>query len=308
MSRSIDVIGVPFDLGGGKSGVDKGPEAIVASGFLSVLRKSGHVVEYQDLALTAESASLFTSPDPPRGKLQYATEVAYVTNNLAARTFASLRVGHTPIILGGDHSIAIGSIGAALHPDLFPGKRLGLVWIDAHYDAHTAATTSSGHANGMPFATLLGKGAHKLRHAIGNRKIKPEHVLHIGAGEADCEPEEIALFSKLHVPCFDQKRLRHGGWMPPYQALLALSRSVDYLWVSLDLDALNERYAPGVAFPNKEGLDRNGVLWFAERLTMTGKVIGADIVEHSPRREVFDKNGQPKTATFAADFARQIMR
>lgn len=308
MSRSIDVIGVPFDLGGGKSGVDKGPEALIASGFLRVLQKSGHTVLYQDLMKTSGSGDLFHSPDPPCGKVQYVEEVAYVVNTLAARTFASLRVGHTPLILGGDHSIAMGSIGAALHPDIFPGKRLGLVWIDAHYDAHTAATTSSGHANGMPLATLLGRGAHSLRRAIGNRKIKPEHILHIGAGKADCEPEEIALFEKLQVPCFNQERLRRDGWMPAYQALLALSRSVDHLWVSFDLDAVNERFAPGVAFPNKAGLERNGVLWFAERLTMTGKVIGADIVEHTPVSEAYDMNRRPKTATLAADFARQIMR
>jgi arginase len=307
MPRLIDVIGVPFDLGGGKSGVDSGPDALVASGFLGVLGESGHTVSYKDLSKISECPHLFTSSLPPRGKVQYAKEVAHVIESLCARTFASLRVGHTPVILGGDHSIAIGSIGAALTPGLLQGKRLGLVWIDAHYDAHTAATTSSGHANGMPLATLLGRGPRILRRPIGNRKIRPQYILHIGAGKADCEPEEIALFAKLKIPCFDQERLRRDGWVPVDQALYSLARSVDCIWVSFDLDALNQRCAPGVAFPNKAGLDRNRMLWFADRLAMTGKIIGADIVEHTSAQEEYDA-GRPRTATFASMFASRLLR
>lgn len=307
MARSIDVIGVPFDLGGEKSGVDSGPAALVSSGFLDKLRFSGHGVSYKDLSQISESAHCFTSTDPPCGKVKYAKEAAGVLSLLAARTFASLRVGHTPIILGGDHSIAIGSVGAALTPELLPG-RVGLVWIDAHYDAHTARTTSSGHVNGMPLATLLGRGAGVLRHPISHRKIRPEHVLHVGAGKADCEPEEVALFAKLRIPCFTQEHLRSGGWHPVYQALSALARSVDHIWVSFDLDAVNYRWAPGVAFPNKAGLDRNSVYWFAERLALTGKICGADIVEHTSAREEYDANGQPKTATLAAEFAKRLFR
>jgi arginase len=304
----MDVIGVPFDLGGGKSGVDTGPSALVASGFLSVLRESGHMVSYKDLSQISESPHRFTSPLPPRGRVQYINELTYVLESLCARTFASLRIGHTPIILGGDHSIAIGSIGAALVPDILDGKRLGVVWIDAHYDAHTAATTHSGHANGMPLATLLGRGAHQLRRTIGSRSIRPEHLLHIGAGKADCEPEEITLFRKLNVPCFDQERLRSGGWMPVYQAVRSLAQTVDHIWVSFDIDSVNERWAPGVAFPNKSGIDEKGLFWLADRLALTRKVIGADIVEHTVHREKYDKNGKPKTAMLAAEFARRIFK
>lgn len=281
---------------------------MVASGFLNTLRTSGHAVSYKDLSVISEGACCFTSTNPPRGKVKYAEEVAYVISSLSARTFASLRVGHTPLVLGGDHSIAIGSIGAALTSDLFVGQRLGVVWIDAHYDAHTAKTTSSGHVNGMPLATLLGKGTRTLRRPISNRKISPLHVLHVGAGKADCEPEEIALFQKLDIPCFDQARLRNGGWLPVLQALHVLARSVEHIWVSFDLDAVNQRWAPGVAFPNKAGLDRNSLLWFAERLALTKKIIGADIVEHTAQREEYDVCGRPKTAMLAAEFAQRIMQ
>jgi arginase len=308
MRRSIDVIGVPFDLGGGKSGVDSGPEALVASGFLSVLQSSGHNVSYRDLSKISACSYRFSSLDPPQGKVQYLKELIYVLESLCVRTFASLRVGHAPIILGGDHSIAIGSIGAALAPGILDGKRLGVVWIDAHYDAHTAATTSSGHANGMPLATLLGRGTHQLRRPIGYRSIRPEHLLHIGAGKADCEPEEIALFAKLGIPCFDQERLQSGGWMPVYQAIRSLALAVDYIWVSFDIDSVNERWAPGVAFPNKFGIDDKGLFWLADRLALTGKVIGADIVEHTKDREKYDAEGRPKTAMLATEFARRILK
>jgi arginase family enzyme len=130
----------------------------------------------------------------------------------------------------------------------------------------------------------------------------------IGAGKADCEPEEIALFAKLRVPCFDQERLKSGGWMPVYQALHSLAQAVDYIWVSFDIDAVNERWAPGVAFPNKSGIDDKGLFWLADRLALTGKVLGADIVEHSLSREKYDTRGMPKTAMLATEFARRIFR
>ena len=308
MKRLIDVIGVPFDLGGGKSSVDSGPEALVASGLPAVLSYEGHHVSYKDLEAISLCKDAFTSIRAPRGKVHYRKEVTRVVSALYARTFASLLLGHTPLILGGDHSVVIGSIGGALALAARDRCTLGLVWIDAHYDAHTARTTHSGHANGMPLASLLGRGIPEFKRVIGGRKILASDIVHIGAGKADCEPEEIALFRKLNIECFDQERLRAGGWMPVYQAIFDLARRVDRIWVSFDLDAVNERWVPGVAFPNKTGLDDKGVYWLAERLAMTGKVIGADIVEHTALREEYDAQGRPKTATFAAEFARRILR
>jgi arginase family enzyme len=96
--------------------------------------------------------------------------------------------------------------------------------------------------------------------------------------------------------------------MPVYQAILELARSVDSIWVSFDLDAVNERWAPGVAFPNKTGMDDKELLWFADRLALTGKILGADIVEHSKIREQYDLHGKPKTAMLATEFARRLMQ
>jgi arginase len=240
-------------------------------------------------------------------RTEHVNEVAGVISSLAAQTFASLRVGHTPLILGGDHSVVVGSIGAALHPDLLCGKRLGLVWIDAHYDAHTGATTSSGHANGMPLASLLGRGLRAFRAPIGNRKVHPRNVLHLGAGKADCEPEEIALIERLQVQCFTEEKIYRDSMIPVREAYDRLCERVDHIWVSFDLDVVNQYWAPGVAFPNKNGLSHHMLMLLVDHLAK-GKIIGADIVEHAPNREQYDACGYPKTATLATEFATRLFK
>lgn len=304
MCRNIDVIGVPFDLGGGRSGAAAGPAAFIESGILNELEMAGHTVAYKDLAYLLE-------PPPPlykKARTQYANEVSGAIAALAAHTFVALRLGHTPLVLGGDHSIAVGSIGAALNPDLLRGKTLGLVWIDAHYDAHTGRTSVSGHANGMPLASLLGRGSRALRAPIGCRKIHPKNVLHVGAGKADCEPEEIALLRRLGLQYYTDEDICSDGVLSICDAYDSLCTRVDAVWVSFDLDAANKFWAPGVAFPNTRGFEYQTLFQFVDHLASCEKIIGADIVEYVPEREVHDAFGSPQTAMLATDFATRLFK
>ncbi len=279
MSRTIDVICI---------------DALVASRFLEALKVSGHTVSLKDISKISESA-MFTSAARSYGRTQYKKDVVSILGSVCAQTFASLRVGHTPLILGGDHSIAIGSVGAALAPDISQGKHLGLVWIDAHDNAHTTATTFFGHAKRMPLAILLGRGAHALRRPIGNRRITDAHVLWVGACEEDCDMKELNLFKEPTLSFFDQERLRNRGWMPLYQELCSFARSVDAIWVSIDLGVL-------------KGIDQRTMLLFAEELAMTRKIVGADIIDHTAAREESDVQGFANIAAFAAKFAVRVLQ
>jgi arginase len=310
MPKHIDVIGVPIDVGGGRSGACHGPRALIASGIVQKLEAAGHTVSCKDIFEgNVEPVCLASAPSPPsKTRTLYVDEVGASITLLAARTFASLRVGHTPLILGGDHSVVIGSVGAALHPDLLCGKKLGLVWIDAHYDAHTGKTTSSGNANGMPLASLLGMGLREFRTPISNRKIQPKNVLHIGAGKADCEPQEIALLERLNVRCFTEEHILTSGILPICDAYDELCTRVDLIWVSFDIDAVNQYWAPGVAYPNKGGFSYSMLMHLVDRLASRGKIIGADIVEYAPHKEEYDPLGFPKTATLATEFALRLFQ
>ncbi len=309
MPKHIDVIGVPIDYGGARSGVCHGPRVLIASGILSSLEAKGHTVSHKDILVAkAEARASRSARYAKKALTLYTEEVSTAIALLAAQTFASLRVLHTPLILGGDHSVVIGSIGAALHPDLLCGKKLGLVWIDAHYDAHTDRTTSSGNANGMPLAALLGRGLRAFRAPISGRKIEPSNVLHIGAGKADCEPEEIALIKRLGVRCFTEEHMQTSGLGPVCDAYDELFARVDQIWVSFDLDAVNKLWAPGVAYPNKGGLTYDQAMQLANHLASKGKVIGADIVEHAPHRDEYDHHGRPQTASLAIEFALRLFR
>ena len=323
MSKSVDLIGVPFDLGGGRSGARGGPEAFRRSGMIPALERAHISVRYQNIQEQSECPGVFDSLRKPRGRVYYEKEVAAVTRLVGARTFASLRLGHLPVVLGGDHSLSIGSIGAMLHPDILRGRTLGLVWIDAHYDAHTHLTTHSHRAHGLPLATLLGYGPRSLMprgrkirvETASGRSIRqaprsllsPGNVLHIGAGTDNCESEEDEFFETHGIPRFSRAYLQKEGWGSLWDALCALL-CVDLLWVSLDLDAIDGSFAPGVYYRNPDGLLREELLLLASRIADSGKLCGVDIMEYNPKAEEFDVQGNSLTAGLATEFLLQILR
>lgn len=308
MARMIDVIGVPYHLGGTQNGTRGGPEGLVQNGFLAALEGRGHNVTYANLRAVSGRDDIFCGAHHEGHRVRYADELIALIPLLARQTGLALVEGSTPLVLGGDHSIVMGSIGAALHPDALHDDRLGLVWIDAHYDAHTEWTTHTGNTHGMPLAALLGEGR-QFRPAIGKQKFLPSQVIHIGAGVADCEPEEIALLSRLGVPCFPETFLAEKGWSPVYAALQALSSRVERIWVSFDLDSVCVEDAPGVSYRRlKGGLTRQEVLMLANWLSHTGKVVGADIVEMNFQYERLDAHGSSVTAHLASEFACQLLK
>ncbi|OGZ19434.1 MAG: hypothetical protein A2494_01480 [Candidatus Lloydbacteria bacterium RIFOXYC12_FULL_46_25] len=316
MHSQVDLIGVPFDLGGGCSGARDGPRAFVDLGLLQDLAHASMISRYYDLREQGGMREIFNGTSTPSGRVHFQYEVAQVAKLVSVRTFDTLRLGRIPVVLGGDHSISIGSIGAALHAAALLEKRLGVVWIDAHLDAHTHLTTHSHRAHGLPLATLLGHGPEEFvecaRMGINGKRIgsyceaslslSPSHVIHLGRGEDHCESEEYAFFEKLCIPEFSRKHLHEEGWSGLYASLRDLCARVDLLWVSLDLDSLDHSIAPGVYYPNPNGLLREEVLSLASTLAASGKLCGVDLMEYNPQFEKRNDDGRALTAGVASDF------
>jgi arginase len=279
--RDLRIIGAPSDFGQGRRGVDMGPSAIRYAGLQEKLEQLGHRVE-----------DLGNIPVPPpeqhrvvHEKLKYLSEVKAVCEALFERVRDVVRAGHVPIVLGGDHSISIGSVAgvAAARPSL------GIIWFDAHGDMNTHETTPSGNIHGMPLAASLGLGHPDLTQIGGFApKVQPDKVVLVCARSID--PEEARLIRKSGITVFtmtDIDKLGMGEVME--KAIRIAGDGTDSIHLSLDLDALDPMFAPGVGTPVNGGVTyREGHLAM-EMLADSQKVGSVDVVEVNP---ILDKRNQ----------------
>lgn len=210
--------------------------------------------------------------------------VAALSARLAAEVEAVLQAGHFPLVVGGDHSCAIGT-WSGVHHALAGTGPLGLIWIDAHMDSHTFATTPSGQLHGMPLACLLGHGESALTAIDGaEAKLRPEHVCLIGV--RSFEAGEAALLHRLGVRVFDMDEVRRRGLAAVFdEALAIVRRGTAGFGVSVDLDALDPAEEPGVGTPVPGGLRRAELAAALTRLRGEPAFVAMEIVEYNPRRD-----------------------
>jgi arginase len=316
MSRLIDLIGVPSEAGG-QNGTSSGPD-VVGPYLASLLAEEQDLfAQYWNVRDHAHAPHLFMLRGKKCGNVYYKEKIAKIANLTAGCVSASLAVGHLPVVLGGDHSVAIGSGRAACDPNLLGGKTVGLIWIDAHYDAHTDVSSQSHNANGMPLATLLGHGLELFRppqvkhdgvaaYTLPCPSFLPEHVLHLGAGGTDCEPEEKEFLDRLNVKMFSAKELIHDC-VPAWMAIRDLLQKVDTVVVSFDLDAVDRAFAPAVHLQSCGGITRTLLLLIAEEVALSGKLRSVDIMEYKPAAEEFESNGVGRTLCLAGDFLLRLL-
>jgi arginase len=210
--------------------------------------------------------------------------VATLGTLLAAEVEAVLQAGHFPLVVGGDHSCAIGT-WSGVHRVLTDKGPLGLIWIDAHMDSHTFATTPSGQIHGMPLAVLLGHGEAALTTIDGpEAKLHPEHVCLIGV--RSYEVGEAALLHRLGVRVFDMDEIRRRGLAAVFDEALAIVRQgTAGFGVSVDLDALDPMEEPGVGSPVPGGLRRADLAAALTHLRNDPAFVAMEIVEYNPRRD-----------------------
>src|SRR3982750_395810 len=254
MVRPVHVIGVSLDLGGNRRGVDMGPSAFRIAGLGERLTGLGiPVVDAGDLVAPIPETKAFGDPSK-----KYIREIARVCERLYKSSLAVLEKGGIPLVLGGDHSLAAGSVSATADFVRREEKPLGLIWVDAHGDMNTPGTSGSGNVHGMPLAALLGSEPAELARIGGFApKVRPEHTVLIGIRNLDERRKESIRESGVHV--FTMKDIdRNGIAQIVEQAIALAAKDTAGLHVSFDLDVCDPTIAPGVGTPGKGGLDYRG--------------------------------------------------
>ena len=283
MHSPIHVIGVPLDLGGNRRGVDMGPSALRIAGLGGRLSALGReVVDRGNVA----------SPVPEtraRGhaRKKYMPEIARVCRQVYKTARASHDDGALPVVLGGDHSVAVGSIAAAAASQRARGEALGLLWIDAHGDMNTPETTPSGNVHGMALAASVGPEPIELAR-IGDvtpgdytPAVSPAHTVLIGVRNLDDAERERVVASGIHV--YTMKDIDRDGMAAVAQrALRVAGNGTGGIHVSFDLDVCDPTIAPGVGTPVKGGLSYREAHLLMESVADSGGLRSLDLVEVNP--------------------------
>jgi arginase len=276
--RPVHLIGVSLDLGGNRRGVDMGPSAFRIAGLSERLTALGvTVVDDGDLVAPIPEVKSFGDPSK-----KYVREIARVCEKLYKTSLAALDKGGVPLVLGGDHSVAAGSVAATADYVRRDGKPLGLLWVDAHGDMNTPASTDSGNVHGMPLAALLGPEPAELARIGGfSPKVLPEHTVLIGIRNLDNREKEIVRGSRAHV--FTMKDIDRSGIAAVVEQALALAGAgTGGVHVSFDLDVCDPAIAPGVGTPVKGGLDYREAHMVMEMVADSGLLRALDLVEVNP--------------------------
>lgn len=286
----ISLIGVPMDLGADRRGVDMGPSAIRYANLTEKLEAIGHEVHNVDAIHVPEPET--RKPGDPH--LKYLEPILAAADELAQDVTKRMREGCFPIILGGDHSIALGSISGVANAR----KPIGVIWFDAHADFNTNETTPSGNIHGMILAALAGYGDPRLVNiAGGGPHVDPTRVAIVGA--RDLDDGERALLRKAGVHVFTMTEIdRLGMDAVTQQAIAHASAGTNGFHVSFDMDVVDPREAPGVGTPVPGGITYREAHLAMELVSESGNMLSLDLVEVNP---ILDREN--RTAVLATELA-----
>jgi arginase len=302
MTRRIRLLGVPLDLGAGRRGVDMGPSALRIAGIARELERLGCRVEDGGNVVVPQREE----EDTGDATLRYLEPIVQVCRALYDRTLAAALDGRVPVVLGGDHSLAMGSVPAMAEAARRDGGRLGLVWLDAHGDMNTPATSPSGNIHGMPLACLLGSGAPALISIGGpGPAVSPEDVALIGVRAID--RQEAAAIRATGVQAWTMRDIDHDGMGATLTAALEALAHCDRIHVSFDVDFLDPRIAPGVGTRVRGGPDYREAHLVMEMLADSGKVGSVDVVELNPILDQENVTAELAVELVASLFGRAIL-
>lgn len=302
--RPIHIIGVPLDLGGGRRGVDMGPSAFRIAGLGERVAALGYpLVDKGDLA-----APIPETQELRDERKKYIKDIAKVCQKVFQTAGTSFDEGAMPLVLGGDHSLAAGSVGAAAEwarrtRDL----PIGLLWVDAHGDMNTPATSLSGNVHGMPLAALLGPEPAELsRIGTMSPKVLPAHTVLIGVRNLD-EREKVSVRESL-VHVFTMKDIdRQGIASIVEQAVNLAGQGTAGIHVSFDMDVCDPLIAPGVGTPVKGGLDYREAHMVMEIVSDSGLLTSLDLVEVNPTLDVQNTTAQLGTELALSALGMKIL-
>jgi arginase len=300
--REIEIIGCPVDLGAGRRGVDMGPSAIRVAGLEPRLRALGHrVTDAGDLDVVIPETQ-----EPGQPTLRYKAAVLAACRALRDSVHRSLEAGRTPITLGGDHSLSIGSFAGVSDAFLRRGQAVGLIWFDAHGDFNTPETTPSGNIHGMALALLLGHGDPDLA-GLGGVVPKASAQRTVLIGVRDLDPGEREALRRSGVTVFTIREVDERGMRDVVRAAIAIAGvRTGGIHVSFDLDVLDPEDAPGTGTPVQGGLSYREAHLAMEILADTANVVSADLVEVNPILDTANQTGALAVELMQGLFGKRI--
>ena len=301
--KAVHIIGVPLDLGGNRRGTDMGPSAFRIAGIGDQLSKLGvQVVDKGDI-----DAPIPEKKGPGDPRKRYVKEIAKVCQRVYQMSLASFDEGALPIVLGGDHSLGAGSVAAAASHLRKSGKALGLIWVDAHADMNSPASSESGNVHGMPLAALLGSEPAELAQFSDQRPaVLAKHTVLVGIRNLDDVEKTIVRGSTVHVFTMkDIDRLGIGEVME--RAVAIASKGTGGFHVSYDLDACDPLVAPGVGTPVKGGLSYREAHVVMETVAESGKLTSFDLVEVNPTLDVRNTTAELGTELALSALGKSIL-
>lgn len=296
--KTAAIVGCPFSGGQAKVGVDKGPIHLVEEGLIQQLSALGWNVQFDGHHQFEEISA---ADDPPRGKLKNPRFVARVCESVAQVVAGHAKNGKLPVVLGGDHSLAMGTIGGSLeaHPDAC------VIWIDAHADINTPETTDSGNIHGMPVAFLLGIAGAVPEFTWVKPVLKPNRIVYIGLRDVD--PGEKRILRENGIKAFSMHEIdKYGIGRVVDMALDAVNPNRDLpIHLSFDVDALDPSVAPSTGTPVRGGLTFREGHYICEAIHETGLLVALDLMEVNP--SLSDEESVKQTVAVGCSLVRAAL-
>ncbi len=301
---TIRMIGVPMDLGASRRGVDMGPYAVRYTDLRARLEQLGHGIE--DLG----NIPVPFREDAERGAQRGARYLGAITGvcaAVAAETKRAVTEGVRPLVLGGDHALAAGSIAGASAALAAQGRTLGVLWMDAHADLNTPGTSRSGNVHGMPLAALLGHGDRALSGLAGGpAAVTAGRLAVVGLRDLD-EPEREHI-RKWGLNAWTMRALDERGVRAVMEeAIRVAADGCDALWLSFDMDVLDPREAPGVGTAVPGGMTYREAHLAMEMIADSGKLIGMDLVEVNPVLDEHNRTAEVGAELVLSAFGKRIL-
>ena len=294
-TRHLSLIGAPTDIGAGARGAVMGPEALRVAGLAEALAQHGsEVIDRGNLAGPANPWL------PPAHGYRHLDEVVAWNQSVHDAVLAELRIGRLPLLMGGDHSLAVGSIGAVARHCRETGKKLRVLWLDAHADFNTSTLTPSGNLHGMPVACLCGHGPQALLEIGGQvPALNPKWIRQIGIRSVDAG--EKRLVHQVGLEVFDMRYIDEMGMRHTMELALSMLDANTHLHVSFDVDFLDPPIAPGVGTTVAGGPTYREAQLCMEMIADTGRLASLDVMELNPALDV-----RNQTASVAVDLIESL--
>ena len=291
----LTLIGAPTDVGASVLGASMGPDALRIAGIARALQGLGLAV--QDLGNLSGPGNPQAAP---QGGFRHLVEVTRWNEAVFAATLSALQAGRLPLLMGGDHCLAIGSISAVARHCSARGGRLKVLWFDAHADANTPASSPSGNLHGMPVACLLGHGPAQLTQLAGAAAaLQAQQITLVGVRSVDAT--EKSFVNTLGIEVYDMRSIDELGMRAVMQAALADVDENTHLHLSFDMDGLDPTIAPGVGTPVRGGPTYRETQLFMEMLADSGALGSVDIMELNPALDL-----RNQTAELAVDLLESL--